>query len=316
MTAEEKNTRSAPDDKTMKSALFIVNPHSGTNGKSNIPELLDRHLDDSLFKKQVIFTRYAGEARELSHAGKDKYDLIVAVGGDGTINEVAHPLLHSDAVLGIIPCGSGNGLARHLGIPTDPVKAIHLLNRLHVCTIDSLKLDDDVFLNVAGVGFDAYVARSFAKSKRRGFMSYAITAFHDIRTYKADDYDLVIDGEEVSEDSPFLIAVANSSQFGNNAYIAPKADISDGLMDVCVLRKFPAWYVPALIYRLFTGNLTESTYYHCWQAKEVKISVRDDSRVMYIHLDGDPYSSKNNITFSVNPLSLKVACGKDDDKKQ
>lgn len=296
------------DSKNKKTALFIVNPHSGTRGKDHIPNLLKKYLDKTIYDWDVIFTRYAGEARELSNAGKDKYDLIVATGGDGTINEVARPLLNSRAVLGIIPCGSGNGLARHLGIPLNPAKAIALLNYQHVTKIDTINLNDDVFLNVAGVGFDAHIARTFASSKKRGFLSYAMIALQEIRRFKSTDYNLFIDGVEKIENAPFLISVANSSQFGNNAYIAPDARIADGLMDVCVLRPFPFWYYPTLIGRLFTGTLMASKYFECWQGKSVRIEISDKAKDPCIHLDGDPYPIEKTINFSVNPLSLQVAC--------
>lgn len=291
-----------------KSALFIVNPHSGTRGKDHIPRLLKKYLDAEIYEWDVIFTRYAGEARELSNAGKDKYDLIVATGGDGTINEIARPLLHSKTVLGIIPCGSGNGLARHLGIPLNQKKAIQLLNKQHVTKIDTIKLDRDTFLNVAGVGFDAHIAQSFASSKKRGFLSYAMIALREIRQFRCTDYKLIIDGKEKIENASFLISVANSSQFGNNAHIAPNARIADGLMDICILRDFPLWYYPTLIYRLFRGTLKNSKYYQCWQGKEALIKTSDESDKKYIHLDGDPYPLKNSIRFSIDPLSLQVAC--------
>ncbi|ELR73575.1 Transcription regulator [Fulvivirga imtechensis AK7] len=295
-------------ERKKRSALFIVNPHSGTKGKDHIPALLNKYLDPTIFEWDVIFTQYAGEARELSNAGKEKYDLIVATGGDGTINEIARPLLHSKAVLGIIPCGSGNGLARHLGIPLNQKKAIQLLNEQHMMVIDTIKLDSDIFLNVAGVGFDAHIAQSFASSKKRGFISYAMIALREIRQFRCTDYQLTIDGEQKIENASFLVSIANSSQFGNNAHIAPTARIADGLMDICILRDFPFWYYPILIYRLFTGRLKNSKYYQCWQGKEALIKISNDSDEKFIHLDGDPYPVKNIINFSIDPLSLQVAC--------
>lgn len=291
-----------------KKILFIINPKSGTGNKRNIPSLLKKYLDRDKFSHEIMHTNYAGEATKISAENRDKYDIIVAIGGDGTINEVAGPLTNSNTVLGIIPCGSGNGLARHLKIPRNIKRAIKLLNKRCVATIDTINLDERVFLNVAGVGFDAHIAQLFANSKKRGFLSYAKLAMKEIRKFISVDYQLIIDGQEKLEKAPFLISVANSTQYGNNAHIAPNALIADGLMDVCVLRKVPAWYYPVLIYRMFTGTLTKSKYYQTWQGKEVQIKLLNDAHGKHMHIDGDPYAVSKHMKLSVNPLSLKVAC--------
>ncbi|UII30021.1 YegS/Rv2252/BmrU family lipid kinase [Fulvivirga ulvae] len=291
-----------------KKILFIVNPKSGTRDKRNIPMLLEKYLDSDKFVYETIFTCYAGEASKISETNRNKFDIIVAIGGDGTINEVAGPLTNSNTVLGIIPCGSGNGLARHLKIPRNIKRAIQLLNKRCTSTIDTITLDEKTFLNVAGVGFDAHIAQLFAKTKKRGFLSYAKLAMKEIRRFISIDYQLIIDGQERLEKAPFLISIANSTQFGNNAHIAPNALIADGLMDVCVLRKVPAWYYPILIYRMFTGTLTRSKYYQTWQGKEVQIRLLSDASGKHMHIDGDPYSINSIMKLKVNPLSLKVAC--------
>lgn len=293
--------------KERKSALFIINPHSGPGKHTNIPKLLDRYLDRTMFEWDVVFTRFAGEATSLCEAGKARYDVIIAVGGDGTINEVARPLVNTNIELGVIPCGSGNGLARHLKIPRNTLKAIKMLNSACTTKIDTIRLNDTTFLNVAGVGFDAHIAKLFANSKQRGFISYVFLVLSELRKFKASDYHLSIDGEEKTEKEPFLISFANSSQYGNNAHIAPGALISDGLMDICVLRHFPLWYYPMLTYRLFHGSLKKSKYYECWQGKELVVQF-SDSEEIFIHLDGDPYVFNNSMKLSVDPLSLNVLC--------
>ncbi|MBL6445192.1 YegS/Rv2252/BmrU family lipid kinase [Fulvivirga sp. 29W222] len=291
-----------------KKILFIINPKSGTSNKRNIPALLEKHLDKGLFSYETLYTSYAGEAIKISEANRDQFDIIVAIGGDGTINEVAGPLTHSNTILGIIPCGSGNGLARHLKIPRNIKKAIKLLNKNCITTIDTITLDKKVFLNVAGVGFDAHIAQLFATAEKRGFFSYAKLTIQEIRKFTSIDYQLVIDGQEKLAKAPFLISIANSTQYGNNAHIAPNALISDGLMDVCVLRKVPFWYYPVLAYRMFTGTLTKSKYYQTWQGKEVQIKLLSDTHGEHMHIDGDPYAISNIMKLKVNPLSLKVAC--------
>lgn len=291
-----------------KKILFIINPKSGTKGKHDIPGLIEKHLDHEIYEHDNIFTQYAGEAIELSAKHKDNYHMIVAVGGDGTINEVASPLVNSNTILGIIPRGSGNGLARHLRIPRIPRKAIELLNQKCTVEIDTITLNDKLFLNVAGVGFDAHVAQLFADTKTRGFLSYAKLAMREILKFRSIDYELIIDGEKKIAKAPFLISIANSAQWGNNAYIAPNALISDGLMDICVLRKLPKWYYPILTYRLFSKTLTKSRYYETWQGKNVKIHLLSDSEDKYMHIDGDPYKLNQNMELIINPLSLKIAC--------
>lgn len=287
--------------------LFIINPASGTRSKKKIPLLIDGLLDKAI-ESEIVFTSYPGEAIEISDKNKDSFDVIVAVGGDGTINEVAQPLVHSQCVLGIIPVGSGNGLARHLGIPLNVKKAIKLLNQAHSTKIDTIKAGEKVFLNVAGVGFDAHIANVFSKSKKRGFLTYAKLTMQELNKFKYGSYKLIIDGQEQIEDAPFIISIANATQYGNNAYIAPKARISDGLMDICILQKVPAWYYPILIIRLFNGSVEKSKYYSHIQGKEVTIISTDSSHKRAFHLDGDAYEMQKEIKLTLQPLSLKVAC--------
>ncbi|MBL3657981.1 diacylglycerol/lipid kinase family protein [Fulvivirga sediminis] len=293
--------------KTQK-ALFIINPKSGTTQKKGVPALLDYCLDSSKISYEIFYTQYAGHGREIAEKEKNNYHMIVAVGGDGTINEIAGPLINSETTLGIIPLGSGNGLARHLKIPLNTKKAISLLNDQHSKKIDTINFNNDIFVNVAGVGFDAHIASLFAESKKRGFLSYGMLALQEIIKFKSTGYRLIIDGEEKIEKAPFLISIANSSQYGNNAHIAPGAEISDGLMDICIMQKIPFWYYPSLIFHLFNGTLTRSRYYKTWQGKEALIHLLEDAEKKSIHLDGDPYPLKEDIKLSVNPLSLKVAC--------
>lgn len=288
--------------------LFIINPASGTRSKKNVPALLEKYLNNAI-DYNVMFTSYPGDATEISRKNKMAYDVIVAVGGDGTINEVARPLINTEAMLGILPVGSGNGLARHLGIPLNIKNAIKLLNQPHHTKIDTVKADDRVFLNVAGVGFDAHIANIFGKSKKRGFFTYAKLTLQELRKFKYSSYKLIIDEKKKIEDAPFLISIANATQYGNNAYIAPAARIADGFMDICILQKVPFWYHPILISHLFKGSIEKSKYYSRLTGKEVTIqSTTKTSYPKSFHLDGDAFEMKQEITLSIQPLSLKVAC--------
>jgi len=292
---------------SQKKILFIINPNSGTRKKGNVPHLLKKHLGKK-HPIDIIYTQYPGEATEISDKHKSDYDIIVAVGGDGTINEVARPLINSGTALGIVPMGSGNGLARHLGIPLNTKKAIKLLNEPRITKMDTIKIGDEAFLNVAGVGFDAHIANLFAKSQKRGFLTYARLTLSELSKFKYCGYRLIIDGVEQTEDQPFIVSIANATQYGNNAHIAPAAQIADGLMDICVLQKIPFWYYPLLIFHLFNGSVTRSKYYECKQGKEVIIKRLPSEGEKYVHIDGDPFDSKEDIKLSINPLSLNVAC--------
>lgn len=287
--------------------LFIINPNSGTKQKNRIPDLIHKLIDQASSSYEIIYTTRPKEATEISENNKDKFDIIVAVGGDGTINEVARPLISSNTALGIIPMGSGNGLARHLGIPLNVKKAIKLLNKPLLTSIDTIKLNELAFLNVAGIGFDAHIANAFATSKKRGFITYARLTLGELRRFKYAGCKLVIDGTEQIENTPFIVSIANSTQYGNNAQIAPQAHISDGLMDLCVLQKIPFWYYPVLAIRLFTGTLSRSKYYSCKQGKEVTITFLSSTIKQQLHLDGDPFEIDNEINLKINPLSLKIA---------
>ncbi|MDX1627571.1 MAG: YegS/Rv2252/BmrU family lipid kinase [Fulvivirga sp.] len=286
--------------------LFIINPASGTRNKEQIPSLINRHLSDQI-DFEIAYTSKPGEATKISNENKTAFDIIVAVGGDGTINEVARPLIDSTTALGIIPMGSGNGLARHLGIPLKAKNAIKLLNSPEINKIDTIKMEEEVSLNIAGVGFDAHIARLFAKSKKRGFLSYARLVFSEIRKYKVKGYHLEIDGKIQEEKAPFLISIANSTQYGNNAKIAPAAMITDGLMDVCILQKIPWWYYPVFAFHLFNGTIYRSKYYRCLQGKKIKLRLIKSQDDHNMHLDGDALAVGEIIDLSINPKSLLVA---------
>ena len=229
-------------------------------------------------------------------------DLVIAVGGDGTVNETAQGLIGSETALGIIPTGSGNGLSRHLKIPMDPAKAIRILNNYKISSIDTATLNDNLFVSVAGVGFDARVAKEFAKSGRRGFRKYFNIATSAYTHYKPRKYTMVIDGEEITRRA-LMISFANSSQFGNNTSIDPNAKIDDGFIDVCIVSKVPYWKTLFLAPLLFMKRFDRTSYVEIIQAKEVEL-VRKKGKSG--HVDGDPFVAGKNVHLKIQPLSLKV----------
>jgi YegS/Rv2252/BmrU family lipid kinase len=285
-----------------KTICFIVNPISGIGRQKVIEKLIDEQLDRTLFDYRIAYTKAARHATELSReAASANTDIVVAVGGDGSVNETAKGLVDTNTAMAIIPTGSGNGLARHLRIPLDLKKAMQVINTGKVVSIDSIRMNEETFVNVAGVGFDAHIGWEFARFGKRGFSSYLKVISREFPKYKAQDFELIIDGKSIKKNA-YLISFANGSQWGNNAWIAPTADISDGLMDIAILRDFKLLNGLAIGYRLFKKTLHESSFLEIIKAKEV--TVRQTGIIA--HIDGEPVETGNELRIQVNPLSLKV----------
>lgn len=283
--------------------LFIVNPISGGQVKTFIPSLIDQYLDDSLYDAEIIFTEYAGHATKIAEeAVLANIDIVASVGGDGTINEVASALESSTKKMAIIPCGSGNGLARTLKIPLDNRKAIQRLNTAQTVKIDSGTFNERKFFNMAGIGFDAHISALFAQDKNRGFKGYIQSTFKEIAQYQPQVYEISIDGE-IYKKKAFMISVANSSQYGNNAFISPFASLNDGLLDICVIKPFPVYKFPMLAYRMFTKLTHTSNYVNIYRGKDIKITRATDGPV---HIDGEPLFFPKEIAIGVKPLSLTL----------
>ncbi len=291
-----------------KKLLYIINPVSGTNHKKDISEKINQYTDHNLFDFELIETQYPNHAYKLAqNAVSADYDVVVAVGGDGTLNEIGKALAGSKTIMGIIPKGSGNGLARFLKIPLITKKAVKIINSLNYCTMDTVKLNEYFYLNVAGIGFDAHIAHLFAKSKTRGFKSYAKLVLNEFRNYQGKNYQLKIDNIELKLNNVFMLSFANSSQFGNNAHIAPLAEINDGFIDVCVLKKFPDFRSLDIIFKLYSRRLIKSRYYEIHKAKNVEIFSDYD---LLGHVDGEPLHFGNKLLIELVPKSLKVITGK------
>lgn len=286
-----------------KNITFIINPISGGTSKSGFPDMATKFLDPDKFNATYNFTEGPGHANKIAvELVKLNSDIVVAVGGDGTINEVASAIEGSGKTMGIIPYGSGNGLARSLGIPLNDRRAVQTLNNLNTSTIDSGTLNERKFFNMAGIGFDAHISTVFASSVKRGLSGYVNTAISEISNYKFQNYTLVIDGQSISRDA-FMISVANSSQFGNNAHISPFASLEDGLLDVVITKPFPLYLFPLLGYRMFSASTHRSKYVEIIQGKEIKIIRMGNGAV---HLDGEPCNMPSELQIGVKPLSLTV----------
>ena len=289
----------------MSKVLAIINPISGTGSKKSIPDLLARAYAPLEHELLLTYTKAAGHAEELARrAAEEGYDHVIAVGGDGTVNEVARGLVGSKTALAIVPKGSGNGLARALGLSMSTDRVIKQLASGRRVTIDSCQMNGQPFFCTCGMGFDAAVSRSFAEASTRGPMTYLRTMIDEYRAFKPETYRIILDeGERTIETEAFVLVVANASQYGNNAYIAPEADLSDGMLDLAIIRPFPVLEAALVLGDLMRGKLAGNKYYHTERVRHVCIERTSGGSV---HLDGEPLVMSEHIEVSLRPHSLEV----------
>lgn len=287
-------------DRPSKKIYFIINPISGGVKKKDLESQIQ-----SQFKSwdiEIAYTQAQGHATELAkQAALKEIPIIAVAGGDGTINEVAQALVGSKSALAILPTGSGNGLALHLNIPEEIDKAIQVIKTGHTETIDTVKVNDRSYLCVAGIGFDAEIGWAFSEFGHRGFLSYLLLTLKKLPKYEPKIYELTIDGKEISREA-FLIAFANSSQFGNDAYIAPTAEIDDGFVDVIIMKKVPFYATAHVVHQLFNKSLDNSRYVEIIKGKDIKVIQKD----IKAHVDGEPVFYPDGMHLEVIPASLKV----------
>jgi len=234
---------------------------------------------------EFAYTQYAGHATELAlKASSAGFDLVVAVGGDGTVNETAQGLIGTSIPMGIIPVGSGNGLARELGISTNMRKSTLTLLRGTDLQIDVCRMNKQRFLCTSGIGFDARIADLMSKASSRGFLRYIQLVIRESILYKPLNVKMKIDGNPINQPA-FLITFANASQFGNNAFIAPAASMADGLIDVIVVKPFGKIWMPVFAVALFTKLIAHLPFVDCYKAKQIELEWTDTS---IFHFDGEP----------------------------
>lgn len=309
----------------MRKIVFIVNKNSVKrhaqalsramypvkkyDSEQIITRAISKKFPENEWQVSVKYTQYAGHATFLSReAVNNNVDIVVAVGGDGTVNEVAAPLINSESTLGIVPMGSGNGLARHLGIPRNIGKAAELIANAKTSVIDTCTVNDKPFVSIAGVGFDAHVADLFAKGTRRGFLGYFHIIANEYLHYKPQNYKLVFKEDKEVKANALFIAFANSNQFGYNTTIAPNATLVDGLIDVCIVQKPDIYKLPLIANLLLLRKLDLSPDLSIIKTKEVCIYRKNNS---VVNIDGEPISFKKKLTIKINPLSLKIIINPD-----
>lgn len=291
-------------DNNKKKIVFVINPISGTQGKEQILAWVNEKLDREKYDMEVVYTEYAGHAVKIAaQKAAEKAFAVVAIGGDGTINEIARSLVHTDTALGIIPCGSGNGLARHLQIPLDPKKAVDIINGGRLEVIDYGKINGVPFFCTCGVGFDAFVSLKFSQAGKRGPLTYLEQTLQESLKYRPEVYELEMDGNVSTRYRAFLIACGNASQYGNNAYITPRATLDDGLLDVTILEPFTVLDVPSLSFQLFNKTIDQNSRIKTFQCKSLRIHR---SKPGVVHFDGDPMMAGEDIEVSIVQRELKV----------
>lgn len=282
----------------MKKTLIIINPKAGKRLKQNLRKIIDQTIDKEVFELEYSETKYKGNAKELAgKAVEENYDLVIGVGGDGTINEIAQSLVNSKVHLGIVAVGSGNGLARHLTLPLNAKEAIKRINRYKTDTIDTGLFNDKVFLCTAGVGFEGEVSKLFEKSKNRGFVSYSGVVFKAFGKFES------FSTLDKTQQNLLTYCVANASQYGNNTYIAPKASIQDGLLDLIGLERFRAINLPHIAWQLFRQTIDRNHMHHHTQCASTKMSF---DRKLPAHVDGEYIGEIDFFDAKVIPKSLTL----------
>ena len=284
--------------------LFIINRICDSKHRWSIAGLIDKYLDTSKFNPKIEYSEYPGHAKDIARENVDKYQIYIAGGGDGTVNQIASSIVGTGIPLGILPLGSGKGLARSLGIPLNLKKAIDTINNYSVHTIDTGLINQHLFINIAGIGFDAVVAKSYNDIIRRGFFAYFYKAAMVFLKYSPIAVQIRTESHKISGRF-FLVSIANSSQWGYGTHISPNSKIDDGLLDICMIRKFPGILIPVLATRLFTKSIHRSSYSEIIPAKQAEITGND---VFKGHIDGEPVELVSPIRISIDPGSLYVIC--------
>jgi YegS/Rv2252/BmrU family lipid kinase len=288
----------------MEKVGLILNPNAGAGSKQGLRARIEKALSRrNGYDLEVCVIAGAGDAHAFAaRLEQSGYGKIIAAGGDGTVSGAASALLHTNAALGILPCGSGNGLARHIGMPMNIGKALDYLRSAHAVSMDVGMVNGKPFLCTCGVGFDALIGMKFAAQKRRGLLTYLRLILQEIGSYRCHNYQLCLDGNRVDTQA-FLITFANASQWGNNGWIAPSADICDGLIDVVIVRTFAMYKLPLLLGRLLTKGIGQC---HEVQTIQCHHATLLQTHSPCAHYDGEPACMGASIEVNVSRHALNI----------
>jgi diacylglycerol kinase (ATP) len=285
-----------------KKIAFVINPNSGSDKKTDRVALIKSLLSDS-YESEIILWRKISDRDEIfRRVTTEGFNVAVAVGGDGTVSQLANALAGTNVALGIIPFGSGNGLARHLGIPMKTVDAMKLLETGVIKKIDRGIINNRSFFCTAGIGFDARIGKLFAESSKRGFWTYGKMTVAEFRAYDAETYVIDIDGKKI-ERNAFLMTIANAGQYGNNAWIAPQANAMDGILHVSILLPFRWWNMAGIARKMFGKNLDTSRFMESYTGKKITITRKSEGAT---HYDGEPDVMGTELAVTIDPAALNV----------
>ena len=288
----------------MPKTCFILNPTAGPSRRHDLPALIARHFGTREADYDIRWTERAGHAVELARtAAAEGFAVVVAVGGDGTVNEVGRGLLGTDAAMGIVPQGSGNGLARHLRVPLGLAAALRRLAAPAFSRMDVGVMNGHPFFCTAGLGFDAHVAQHFAQAGTRGLSTYLRVTLREYRRYQPVAVRADLDGQTLTTDC-YVLAFANASQYGNNAYIAPRADLRDGLLDVCLIDALPVGRAIRVSLGMALGNLPQTRAAEYFRVPRGRVVA---AAPLGFHVDGDYQGHATEFAVELRPLALAVA---------
>jgi diacylglycerol kinase (ATP) len=285
---------------------FIINRIAGTSSIPNFENLVSKHLNSKLFIAEFFYTEYHRHAEILSKELVDKkVPFIIAVGGDGTVNQVGSQLIGSSSTLGVIPSGSGNGFARHLKLSMNVEDAIKVINKRTIKSIDTGRINEIPFLNIAGVGFDGHVSNVFHSYDKRGLSGYAKVVLKEFVSFKSQNIVLETEDGEYNQEA-FMVCFANGQQFGNRIYISPKASMSDGKLDVCIFKKPMLSYIPRMFYRMVNKRELPEKYFKDYKARTILLKHKFN----FFHIDGEPFEAPSELAVKCVPSSLNVLVAK------
>ena len=288
----------------MPKTCFILNPTAGPSQRHDLPALIARYFGTREADYEIRPTAHAGHAVELARAAAaEGFAVVAAVGGDGTVNEVGRGLLGTETALGIIPQGSGNGLARHLKVPLDLADALRRLAAPAFSRMDVGTINGHAFFCTAGLGFDAHVSQHFAQAGSRGLRTYLQVTLREYRRYRPVVVQANLDGQQLRT-SCYVLAFANASQYGNNAYIAPRADLRDGLLDVCLIDELPPLRAFRVSLAMALGNLPQSRAAEYFRVPRGRVTAEAP---IGFHVDGDYLGHATEFEVDLLPLALAVA---------